>query len=97
MLTVEATNTRKAKLNLKKRELIFDEENKKPIKMFKLSVPNEEYQSWKDNNKDGYGAFTFKCAEKWAELMELEMGMALSILKKCWKYGNMLPDSLYDI
>ena len=92
--------------------------------MFKLSIPNEEYQSWKDNNKDGYEAFTFKCAEKWAELMELEMvsgvltkeiikntkhnpitdqssgaqmGMALSILKKCWKYGNMLPDSLYDI
>lgn len=33
----------------------------------------EKYNSWKDKNKDGYGAATFRYAEGWAKLMQLEM------------------------
>jgi len=33
----------------------------------------KEYQDWKANNTDGYGAGIFRYAEKWADLMEKEM------------------------
>lgn len=33
----------------------------------------EEYEEWKKNNEDPYGAGVFSFAERWAELMEKEI------------------------
>lgn len=39
----------------------------------------ESYEDWKSNNTDPYGAGIFRYAEKWAELMELEINDNLQV------------------
>lgn len=46
----------------------------------------EEYEDWKNKNKDGYGARIFSYAEEWADMMEI----VISTLDKdaAEKYAN---------
>ena len=35
-----------------------------------IAIDAGEYEEWKANNQDGYGAAVFRYAERWAEMME---------------------------
>ena len=59
--------------------------------MFKLSVSKEEYQAWKDKNKDSYSAYCFECAERWAELMEVEIDKGNELNKEVIRVASFNP------
>jgi hypothetical protein len=53
------------------------------------TVNEEDYNSWKANNSDPYGACGFRYLEAWADLMEAEMakGKALSEVAEKTSYA----------
>lgn len=40
---------------------------------------NQMYENWKDNNKDGCGAYIFRYAERWADLMESKINQNVKL------------------